>query len=415
MSRRVAPRAFKSIESRASWAVASAALAILAVGYGASLIAAVALKPIAADLGVPRSIPALATSFVWLGSGLGAIAMGWIADRVGVRWTVIGGALMAGVGLVVSASGGARALLLGHALLVGLLGSAGLFAPLMTYVSRWFDRRRGTALALVASGQYVAGVLWPELFQRGIGLFGWRPTMAGFGIFEIVAIVPMAALLLPQAAPEPLGPGEQATGVERGGGAIPLRANTVLVLLSIASFFCCVPMAMPPGHLVALCGDLGIPPARGAAMLSLMLGAAFVSRQFWGWTADRIGGLRTVLAASSCQAAAMSGFLLTQDEAGLFTVAALMGLGFSGIIPAYVVAIRELFAASEAGWRVPVVLFTSMIGMAAGGWMAGALYDRFGFYAPAFAAGVGANLANVVIVGALVLLQRSAVVRPVLG
>lgn len=404
-----------SIETGASWRVALAALGILSVGYGAALVGAVALKPIAADLGVPRSVPALATSLIWLGSGLGAIAMGWIADRIGVRWTVMGGALMAGTGLMVSASGGVWALLAGHVLLVGLLGSAGMFAPLMTYVSRWFDRRRGTALALIASGQYIAGVIWPELFQHGIAAFGWRPTMTAFGLFEIAAIVPAAALLLPRATPESSLAGGSLPPVRSGAGRIGLRPNTVLVLLSAASFFCCVPMAMPTAHLVALCGDLGIPPTRGAAMLSLMLGAAFVSRQFWGWAADRIGGLRTVFAASSCQAAAMAGFLLTQDEAGLFTVAALMGLGFSGIIPAYVVAVRDLFPAHEAGWRVPVVLFPSMLGMAVGGWMAGGLYDRFGFYAPAFAAGIAANLANLGLVGSLVLLQRAAQERPALG
>lgn len=404
-----------SIESRASWAVAFSALGILSVAYGAALVGAVALKPIAADLGTPRSVPALATSLVWLGSGLGSIGMGWIADRVGVRWTVMVGALMAGTGLAVSASGGIWALLIGHGLLIGLLGSAGMFAPLMTYASRWFDRRRGTALAFVASGQYVAGVLWPELFERGISALGWRRTMLMFGIFEILAIIPAAALLLPRATPEL----RTTTNELRAGGAreasLGLRPNTVLALLSAASFFCCVPMAMPAGHLVAFCGDLGISAQHGAGMLSLMLGAAFVTRQFWGWFADRVGGLRTVLAASACQAAAMSGFLLTQDEAGLFTVAALFGMGFSGLIPAYVVAVRELFPAHEAGWRVPTVLFSSMLGMALGGWMAGALYDRFGFYAPAFAAGVAANLVNVAVVGSLAALQRSAQARLALG
>jgi len=176
-----------------------------------------------------------------------------------------------------------------------------------------------------------------------------------------------------------------------------------------------VPMAMPAGHLVAFCGDLGIAPARGAAMLSLLLGAAFVSRQFWGWMADRIGWLRTVLATSARQALAMTGFLLTRDEIGLFAVSAAFGLGFSGLIPAYVVAIREYFPASEAGWRVPTLLFFSMVGMAVGGWLAGAIYDRFGFYAPAFAAGIAANLANLVIVGSLVARQRRAELRPALS
>ena len=129
-------------------------------------------------------------------------------------------------------------------------------------------------------------------------------------------------------------------------------------------------------------------------MLSVLLGSAFVSRLFWGWLADRIGGLGTVLAGSACQTLAIAAFSATQDEIGLFAVSAAYGLGFSGIIPAYVLAIRELFPAAEASWRVPTVLFTSMVGMAFGGWFAGALYDHFGYYAPAFAAGTLFNVAN---------------------
>jgi predicted MFS family arabinose efflux permease len=164
-------------------------------------------------------------------------------------------------------------------------------------------------------------------------------------------------------------------------------------------------MAMPQGHLVAYCSDVGIPVTHGAAMLSLLLACAFVSRQFWGFVADRIGGLRTVLAGSICQVTAMAGFLLTQDEAGLFAVAAGFGLGFAGIVPAYVLAVRELFLASEASWRVPTVLLFSGSGMAAGGWLAGAIYDYAGFYAAAFATGIVFNLANLWVVGPLVFRQ----------
>jgi MFS family permease len=173
-------------------------------------------------------------------------------------------------------------------------------------------------------------------------------------------------------------------------------------------------MAMPQGHLVAFCSDVGIPVTRGSAMLSLLLACAFIGRQFWGFVADRIGGLRTVLAGSACQITAMTGFLLTQDEAGLFAVSAVFGLGFSGIIPAYVLAIRELFPAAEASWRVPTVLLCSGSGMAAGGWLAGAIYDYAGFYSAAFAAGIVFNLANLLIVGALVF-RQSRVASPALA
>jgi predicted MFS family arabinose efflux permease len=192
-----------------------------------------------------------------------------------------------------------------------------------------------------------------------------------------------------------------------------MQPNFVMGLLCFAGLLCCVPMAMPQGHLVAFCTDVGIAPAHGAAMLSLLLGCAFVSRQFWGLVTDRIGGLRTVLAGSVCQITAMTGFLLTQNEAGLFAVAAIFGLGFSGIIPAYVVAIRELFPAAEAPWRVPTVLLFTGSGMALGGWLAGAIYDWAGFYAIAFATGIAFNAAHILVIGSLVLRGSRVRLHPV--
>ncbi len=393
-----------SVEGRASWAVALTALAIYSVSFGGPTITVVALKTIAAELGGARSVPALAYSLAWLGSAVGGIAMGRIAERVGVRWTVMFGAVMIGLGLVVSTLGGPIALYLGHGLFMGLLGNAGINAPLYVYVARWFDRRRGTAMALISSGQYVAGMIWPTLFAQGIESIGWRHTMLVYAVFEIVVILPVAATVFGP-APDAAG-GAAAAGPVRGAAVLGLRPRVVQGVLCFAALLCCIPMAMPQGHLVAYCSDVGIAPAHGAAMLSVLLGCAFVSRQFWGVVADRIGGVRTVLAGSVCQAAAMVGFLLTQSEAGLFAVAAIFGLGFSGIIPAYVVAVRDLFPASEASWRVPTVLLFSGSGMAAGGWLAGMIYDYAGFYAAAFSTGIAINLVHIVVIGTLALRQN---------
>jgi MFS family permease len=176
-------------------------------------------------------------------------------------------------------------------------------------------------------------------------------------------------------------------------------------MICIAGFCCCVPMALPQSHLVAFCSDVGIPASQGAMMLSVMTGCAFVSRQFWGWLADRVGGLLTLMLGSACQALAIGAFLSTQNEAGLFAVSAVFGLGFSGIVPCYVLIVRELFPSSEASWRVPAVLFIAMSGMAFGSWFAGALYDHFGYYAPAFAIGAAFNVLNLAVVGFLLLRQ----------
>jgi MFS family permease len=394
----------ESIEARASWVAACLTLAVLSVGYGAPLLVVVGLKPIQLTLGADRSVIALAGALTWVGTGLGGILMGWVADRIGIRATTSLGAIMTASGLALSASGSVWALYVGHGLFMGFLGNGAMYAPLLIYVSRWFDRRRGTALALISSGQYIAGIFWPSVFERGIERFGWQAAMLGYAVVTLTLILPFTLFALAP-APKPRSAASVARTAQ-GRQVLGLPPNMVQALLCLAGFLCCVPMALPSSHLVAYCSDLGIAPTQGAAMLSVMLGCAFVSRQFWGWVGDRFGGLRAVLAGSACQAVAIGCFLLTQNEAGLFIVAAGYGLGFSGIVPSYVLAVRDLYPSSEAAWRVPTLLFTAMCGMAFGSWFGGALYDHFGYYAPAFGSGVVFNLGNLVVVGLLVLRQQ---------
>ena len=398
------------VDSREAWRIAIATLAMLSVSFGAPYIVIVALKPIAADLGGYRSIPAAAASLAMIGTGVGGLAMGWLAERIGIRFTVIGGAIMICGGLALASGGELWQLYVGHGLLVGFLGNGAINAPLYVYITRWFERRRGTALALIASGQYVAGAAWPSLFERAIAAYGWRQTMAGFGLLAVFLIVPLAALAL---KPAPAPPDIRSTsGSPRPPDRVlNLPPNAVFALLAIASFLCCVPMAMPTAHLIALCGNLGMTATTGALMLSVLLSCAFISRQFWGWLSDRIGGLMTLLIGSLAQATAVVGFVFTQEEAGLFAVAAGFGLGFSGLIPAYILTARQLFPAHEASWRMPALLLTGMSGMGAGSWLAGVIYDHSGFYAPAFATGFAFNLANLMIIGSLVVLARRTMAR----
>ena len=289
---------------------------------------------------------------------------------------------------------------------MGFLGNAGLNAPLYVYVSRWFDRRRGSALALISSGGYLAGFVWPTLFERAIAGFGWRYTMIGYGLLQVAVILPLAAIYL-RSPPEITAPPAVAAGAAARRTVLGWNPNLVFALIAVASFMCCVTMSMPQAHIVSHCTDLGISATAGAAMLSVLLGAGLISRQGWGLVSDRIGGLRTALASSVLQALAMTGFLFTQDEVGLFTVSAAFGIGFSALIPAYVLSIRDLFPVSEAHWRVPSLLLLSGSGMAVGGWLGGYLYDMHGYYGPAFAAAVGFNVVNLLILAILVIRQRA--------
>ena len=391
----------RSVETKASWVVATVALFILAMSYGGAWIAVVALKDIANEVGGLRSVPALASALAWLGLGAGGIIMSRIAERVGTRWTVIFGSLMIGLGLAISTLGPRWPLWIGHGVFIGLIGIGGINAPLYIYVSRWFDRRRGSALALISSGSYLAGAMWPPIFGQAIVLIGWREAMLWFAVAQIVLVVPLAAIYFSE-PPEGVHPAA-AFGASSGElRVLGWPPNAVFAAMCGAAVLCCIPMAMPQSHLVAFCTDLGISRSMGALMLSVLLGTAFLSRQIWGAISDRIGGLATVLIGSAWQIAAMTALLLTQNEAGLFVVAAAFGLGFSGIIPAYILAVRELFPASQASWRIPTLLLFSGGGMAGGGWIAGLIYDHLGFYAPAFAAGIGTNIVNLLMISVLV-------------
>jgi MFS family permease len=397
--------AFPSVETRTSWVVASVVLVVMAVAFGGPWITIVALKNIAAEVNGERSIPAFAGALMWIGSGLGGIFMGRVAERLGIRFTVLFGSAMIAVGLAISTLGASWPLYIGHGLFMGFLGIAGINAPFYIYVSQWFDRRRGSALALISSGSYLAGALWPPIFAHTIAAVGWRETMWYFAAFELLLIVPAAVVALPP-PPKTVHHAVASGTAHETKAVMGWPPNLVFALQMGAIFTCCIPMSMPQAHLVALCSDLGISAAHGAAMVSVLLAAAFMSRQIWGVISDRIGGLYTMLAGSALQAIGMGSFLLTQDEIGLFTVAALFGLGFSGLVPANVLASRELFPAGDAYWRMPTLLLFSGWGMAGGGWLAGIIYDHYGYYAPAFATGLGINMINFLIVATLALRKR---------
>ena len=396
-----------SVETRQSWTVAAVALCIMCIVFGSPWITSVALTEIAAEVAGTRSVPALAVALAWLGSGIGGILMGRAAQRFGMRPTVVFGAAMVGTGLAISSIGPRGPLWVGHALFIGLLGIGAINAPMYVYISQWFDRRRGSALALISSGSYLAGALWPPVFERAMTSFGWRATMLAYGSLLVAVVVPLSLTFLK--APPQIVPGASPSdGIVAPPDIrfrIALPDNIIFLMMCIGGVLCCIPMAMPQQHLVAFCGDLGISRATGALALSVLLGTAFLSRQIWGVISDRLGGLKTILISSAAQAVALAAFLFTQTEAGLFFVAGAFGLGFSALIPAYALGVRDLFPASEAYWRVPTVLFCTAFGMAFGGWLAGFLYDLYGSYAPAFAAGVAINVVHFVLIGVLVFRQ----------
>ncbi|MEO8977786.1 MAG: MFS transporter, partial [Casimicrobiaceae bacterium] len=293
---------------------------------------------------------------------------------------------------------------LAQGLMIGM-GSAVTFAPLLAHVSLWFDRRRGIAVAICASGNYLAGTVWPPIVQHFIASNGWRQTYIGIGVLCAVTMVPLAFMLR---TPPPLSPanGGHATGfVSRLATPLGISGNALQTLIIIAAICCCVAMSMPQVHLVAYCSDLGYGPARGAQMLSLMLACGIVSRIGFGLICDRIGGLRTLLLGSALQGFALLLFLPFNGLVSLYLISAMFGLFQGGIVPAYAIIVREYFPAQEAGSRVGMAMTATLFGMALGGYMSGAIFDATGSYHAAFINGIAFNLVNVSI--AAWLLRRS--------
>ena len=392
-------------ESTYAWVRLGAALVLSAIGGVGMWSVIVALPAVQAEFGVARSAASLPYTMTMISFGFGGIVMGRLSDRLGIMLPVVGGAISLALGY--AAASQATSLwqfILTQGLLVGAASSA-TFAPIIADTSLWFTRHRGMAVAIIASGSYVAGTVWPPAVQHFIQTVGWRHTYIGIAVFCVATMLPLALALRRRS---PLGETAIASthAIRRPAQPLGMSPAALQAVLVVAGLSCCVAMSMPQVHIVAYSADLGHGAARGAQMLSLMLGFGVVSRLASGWICDRIGGRRTLLLGSSLQMLALALFLPFDGLASLYTVSALFGLFQGGIVPAYAVIIRECFPPQEAGVRVATVLMATVFGMALGGWMSGVIYDLTGSYQTAFINGLLWNLLNVAI--AVGLLRRPA-------
>jgi MFS family permease len=400
-------------DSSYAWRRLATTLALMTIGSGAMYVIAVVLPTVQAEFGAARADASLPYTMMMVGFGLGGVAMGKLADRYGVMKVVLLGS--AGLGLGFISAGMASSLMafgVLHGVLLGALGSSATFAPLVADTSLWFVKRRGMAVAICASGNYVAGAIWPPIVQHFVETVGWRSTYIGLGVFCVLTM-PLLALGL-RARPPALvaAPVATAHSVQPSTRPFGLGMNTAQWLLCVAGVACCVAMAMPQVHIVAYCGDLGYGAARGAQMLSLMLACGIASRLISGAICDRIGGLRTLLLGSVLQGLALLLFIPFDGLLSLYVISALFGLFQGGIVPSYAIIVREHFPPAEAGARVGTVLMATLLGMALGGWMSGKVFDLTGSYHAAFINGVGWNLLNLSIACFLLWRMRAMAGRP---
>ena len=391
------------VESAYAWRRLLVSLALSTIGGVGLWSSIVVLPAVQSEFGVARGSASLPYTATMIGFALGGIVMGRLADRRGIVFPVVVGAIALSVGYIAASRATSLwqfAIVQGA--IIGLLGSAATFGPLIADVSHWFTRRRGAAVGICASGNYLAGTVWPPIIQHIVAAVGWRQTHVWIGIFCAVTMLPLALMLRrPTPIPHGAAPSAGAAGARH---APPIAPDAIQILLVVAGLACCIAMSMPQVHIVAYCGDLGYGVARGAQMLSLMLGFGVLSRLASGWISDRIGGVRTLVLGSALQTLTLLFYLPFDGLTSLYIVSALFGLSQGGIVPSYAMIVREYFPPREAGARVGIVLMATIIGMAVGGWMSGAIYDATGSYQAAFVNGILWNVLNLAI--ALWLLRR---------
>ncbi len=381
-------------DSLYAWGRVAASLGLATVGGIGLWAPVVVLKTIETEFGVGRGGASLPYTATMVGFAIGGITLGRLADKFGILPPLLIGATTLGIGFIAAAfSGSYWQFVAIQALLIGMLGSSATFGPLVADTTHWFQRQRGIAVAIVASGNYLAGTIWPPVLQWAIAAYGWRDAYIGIGIICIFTMLPLALLLRRRA---PVADHAPATS---SNGAPAIRATPWFLqpLLMLAGIACCVAMSMPQVHIVAYCTDLGYGPARGAEMLSLMLGMGVVSRLGSGLIADRIGGLGTLILGSALQCVTLIFYLPFNGLMSLYVVSGLFGLAQGGIVPSYALIVRQYFPARQAGVRVSLVLMSTVVGMAIGGWMTGAIFDWTGSYRAAFLNGIAWNFLNMAI------------------
>lgn len=383
-----------SIESSYSWRRLGAAAAIGTVGGVGMWSVVVILPAIQAEFGAARGDASMPYAASMVGFAIGGVLMGRLVDRLGIVRPLLAGVVALGIGHLLAAQASSLwQFALAHALFVSMVGGGVMFGPLIADTSQWFDRNRGIAVALCASGNYAAGAVWPPLIYYAVEQFGWRLSLIGLGVICVVIVLPLASVLRRR-----LDTMATTTTVPMPLGDLGLARSRLLLLLCLAGVGCCVAMSMPQVHIVAYCGDLGYGVARGAEMLSVMLGFGVTSRIISGLVTDRIGGLTTLLIGSLLQMSALVLYFFFDGLTSLYVISALFGLFQGGIVSTYAVVVREYFPPADAATKLGLILMATLFGMAVGGWLSGLIFDWTESYRAAFLNGIGWNMINVLIV-----------------
>ena len=382
-------------DSLYSWTRLFIALLLATVGNIGMWVVVIVLPDIQQEFKIDRGTASIPFALTMVGFAIGNWVMGHVVDRYGITKTII-------LAATVNTAGYIAAMYVNNVYSLSILqffiglGTAAAFGPLIADTSHWFLKRRGIAVALIASGNYFSGAIWPPLFNSTLQSDGWRDVYWILALSTVFIMIPLSFLLTKKISEETARISDAASSDKRQNVSISPKALTIL--LSIAGIGCCVAMSMPQVHIVAFCIDLGFGPAVGAEMLSLMLIGGIVSRLINGILADKLGGVYTLLIGSTLQCIALFLYLPFDGLVSLYIVSLVFGLSQGGIVPSYAIIIREYLPGVDAGTRVGFVMMCTIMGMAIGGWMSGWIYDLTGSYAAAFWNGIVWNFLNIAIV-----------------
>ncbi|MFP4275642.1 MAG: MFS transporter [Paracoccaceae bacterium] len=390
------------LDSRQAWTRLGISLLIATVGNAGMWIVVVIMPAVEAEFGTDRGAASLTYTATMLGFALGNLLIGRAVDRFGVALSLAGAAVLLAASFGLAALSPSLMVLSVLQFAVGF-GTAAGFGPLIADISHWFLRRRGIAVAVAASGNYLSGAIWPLLLADIQIAYSWRGAYVALALASLLLMLPLAALLRRRLPAEAAAHADSLSEARAQASGFSPRA--LMWLLGLAGIGCCVAMSMPQVHIVAFCVDLGYGPAVGAEMLSLMLMGGVVSRLASGWLADRLGGVMTLLIGSGLQCLALFLYLPYTGLVSLYVVSLIFGLSQGGIVPSYAVIVREYLPAREAGARVGFVIMATILGMALGGWMSGWIYDMTGSYRAAFLNGIAWNFLNIGIM--LLILART--------
>lgn len=384
------------LDTRYSWLRLFISLLIAVIGNVGMWAIVVVMPDFQAEMGLDRANASLPYTFTMIGFAVGNYAIGRMVDRYGIVACLLGAAVLNSAAFYAATLTSSLWIICFIQLLLGF-ASAAAFGPLIADVSKWFLKRRGVAVAIAASGNYLSGAIWPLLLTGVLQTSGWQGVYLWLAALTITIMVPFSLLLSQKVNDKSIQLADAQSSNRLG--ALPFSARTLTWLLGLAGVGCCVAMSMPQVHIVAYCVDLGYGPTVGAEMLSLMLMGGVFSRLISGVLADRTGGVRTLLIGASLQCVGLALYLPSDGLASLYLVSLVFGLSQGGIVPSYAIIVREYLPARMAGERVGFVMMATIIGMALGGWMSGWIYDASGSYALAFWNGIAWNFLNIAIVG----------------